>query len=109
MSEQEPPGQPTPEEAVQAVEGTEPVAEAATPVVEPEPVVEPIAAAPDPEPAPDPAVASPPADWPPADWPPSATGTADDRPEVGVGAAFAGGIVAAWLLKRLARRKHRRA
>lgn len=101
MSEQEPAGQPTPEEAVQAVEGTEPVADAATPVVEPEPVVEPSAAVPDPEPAS--AFASP-----PADWPPSAPSIADDRPEVGVGAAFAGGIAAAWLLKRLARRKHRR-
>lgn len=90
MSEQEPAGQPTPEEAVQAVEGTEPVAEAATPVVEPEPVAEPTFASPS------------------ADWPPSAPSTADDRPEIGVGAAFAGGIAAAWFLKRLARRKHRR-
>lgn len=100
MSEQEPAGQPTPEEAVQAVEGTEPVAEAATPVAAPEPVVEPEPVA---TPEPEPTFASS-----PADWPPSAPSTADDRPEVGVGAAFAGGIVAAWLLKRLARRKHRR-
>jgi len=95
MSDQESAAQPTPEEAVEVVEA-EPEA---APVAEPQPVEE-AAAAPAPEPEPPPTFSAAPAGWPES--------AADDRPEVTVGAAFAGGIAAAWVLKRLARRKHRR-
>lgn len=60
-----------------------------------------------PVPAPPPAYSAPPGAAPPAS---AAAGTStgpaalpDDRPELAVGAAFAGGFVLAMLLKRLAR------
>ena len=74
-----------------------------TPESAPEPATEQIteaaAAAPTaPAPAPEPPVAIPPT-------PPSESGEASaaDRPEVAVGAAFAGGFALAMILKRLAR------
>jgi hypothetical protein len=37
----------------------------------------------------------------PAPPPPAAEAAADDRPEIAIGAAFAGGFIAALILKRL--------
>ncbi len=45
----------------------------------------------------------PPASWRPEDEPSGAAALASERPEVAVGAAFAGGLVLALILKRLAR------
>lgn len=59
------------------------------------------------EPGDSPAVSVPPGapapSWPPEDEPSGATALAAERPEIAVGAAFAGGLVLALILKRLAR------
>jgi hypothetical protein len=74
--------------------------EPAVPEPEPEPVPEPEKLSPT---SPPPA-SRPPAWSPPASGPqPAVTGAAQDRPELAVGGAFAGGVVLALILKRLAR------
>jgi hypothetical protein len=116
---------PEPEEALETVETTEAEPMAAEPagIVEPEaatqePAPEPVAAEPEPV-ASEPAAATPEAEPTPVvgaseasfTHPPGTAapvGVADERPEVAVGAAFAGGLVTAWFLKRIARRRQRR-
>jgi hypothetical protein len=52
---------------------------------------------------PPPPIAEPATDWSSPESDAAAVGAASDRPEVAVGAAFAGGFVLALVLKRLAR------
>lgn len=105
MSDQ-PPSDPAAEAGAEAAVAPEPVAEP-VPVVEPEPAVTAAAATP-PPPEPTPTVSAAEASYSrpagsaaaPSALSPQAY---DDRPEVLVGAAFAGGILAALILKRLGR------
>jgi hypothetical protein len=92
-----------PEVEVEPIAAVEPEP---TPVVEPEP--DPIAAAAEPTPvvAPEDATWSQPAGSALLDGAPVGP-PVDPNPEKRVGAAFAGGLVAALLIKQLAKRRHR--
>lgn len=115
---------PEPESAPEEAEPSEPAAEAPAPDPEPEPEPEPAAVVPEPEPA---AVAPEPTPEPVAPaWSPPAGGSIppvgddtptpsnqagtlgglipEDRPEVLLAAAFAGGVLAAIILRTLVRR-----
>jgi hypothetical protein len=84
----------------------DPVAEAVEPAPEPvavEPEPEPVAAAPEPEPEP---VAFEPEPEPAPAWEAGLSGSGEalaERPEILAGAAFAGGLAFALILKRLGR------
>jgi hypothetical protein len=92
--------------AATLVDQPSPVTEVAS-VPEPPPAVpEPPPAVPEPPPAPEPPPVPEPRAWSPDAEPEPVSGPAAlaaDRPEVAVGAAFAGGLVLALILKRLAR------
>jgi hypothetical protein len=106
------PAPPDPLGDVPAVVGPDaPTDVVAGPQLDPAPAVEvePVPAVPPPPPAPPPApaIAPPPPHPPTPDRGPDDSGgpaaVAAERPEIAVGAAFAGGLVLALILKRLAR------
>lgn len=105
VKELEPEPEPAPEPEPEPILEPEPEPEPAAETPEPEPApLPPPTPLPEPEPEPAPLPYEPAATAPPAFGSSDAGGTSvlTERPEVAVGAAFAGGLLVAFLLKRLA-------